>query len=138
MLGQAPGSPWVIRLLSLNKCRSAAGSDDWAFRASKLFFYEDDHYKRVLSVRIGATGTPVHAGDRAVIVVDTSAGTAPQPTWKRVAVLRKRGKHLGARFIVPMGGMKDHYLLIQGRTSNGRFWRIRHYDATWTYRAFTR
>ncbi len=95
--GPTPNRPWQLRLLSMNKCRSSAGTDDWAFRANQIELWEDDHASRVISVRIGATGSPVHAGDMASIVVDSSAGTGgptrlatgrrartrPAPTWAR-------------------------------------------------------
>lgn len=91
VLGSTPGQAWHVRLLSMSKCNSSAGTDDWAFQAQRLNFFEDDHVSRIISVRIGATGSPVHAGDVASVVVDSSAGTAPSPTWRRVAELGKAG-----------------------------------------------
>jgi hypothetical protein len=140
VLGSTPGQPWQVRLLSMNRCNSSAGTDDWAFRAQRLNFFEDDHVSRIISVRIGATGSPVHAGDVASIVVDSSAGTAPSPTWRRVAELGKAGTHLGKAFTPPRGSMNGprYNLLIQGRVVNGNRWRVNNYEASWTYRAFTR
>ena len=138
--GPTPNKPWQLRLLSMNKCRSSAGTDDWAFRANRIELWEDDHASRVISVRIGATGSPVHAGDLASIVVDSSAGTAARPLWRRVVVLDTAGTHLGKPFVVPRGSMNGprYHLFIQGRVVNGNRWRINQFKAIWTYRAFTR
>jgi hypothetical protein len=139
VLGQSAGSPYLLRLLSLSRCNSSAGTDDWAFQAQKLHIVDDDHTSRIVSVRIGAVGSPVHAGDMATIVVDSSVGTAFPPTWRRVAVLDTPGSHVGTTFTPPPGTMTGQYdLLIQGRVVNGNRWRIQYYTASWTYRAWTR
>ena len=138
--GPTPNRPWQLRLLSMNRCQSSAGTDDWAFRANRLELWQDDHASRVMSVRIGATGSPVHAGDMASIVVDSSAGRAARPVWRRVAVLDTAGTHLGKAFIPPRGSMNgpSYHLFIQARVVNGNRWRINQFKAIWTYRAFTR
>ncbi len=140
VLGSTPGQPWQVRLLSMSRCRSSAGTDDWAFQAQQLSFFEDPRVDRIMSVRIGATGSPVHAGDVATIVVDSSAGTSPTPVWRRVAELGAAGTHIGSRFVPPRGSMNGprYQLLIQGRVVNGNRWRINNYEAIWTYRAFRR
>jgi len=124
----------------MNRCRSSAGIDDWAFNAGRAELWEDDHVSRAISVRIGATGSPVHAGDMATIVVDSSAGTAAHPAWRRVTVLRNAGTHLGKVFTFPRGSMNGprYHLFVQGLVVNGNRWRINLYKAIWTYRAFTR
>ena len=79
-------------------------------------------------------------GDVARIVVDSSAGKAAAPTWRRVAVLRKRGTHMGDRFTIPAGsiGRGPYELLIQGRVLNGDRYRIANYVATWKFRVWRR
>ncbi len=138
--GHASGTPWNLRLLSLSRCRSSAGSDDWAFSAQRLSYPGSARVHRLLSVRVGARGAPVSKGDVARVVVDSSAGTAAAPTWRRVAVLRKRGTHLGDTFTIPAGsiGRGPYELLIQGRVMDGDRYRIANYVATWTFRSWAR
>lgn len=140
VLGPVSGTPYKIRLLSMSRCNSSAGTDDWAFRAGKVELWEDDHAARVISVRVGATGSPVHAGDTATMVIDWSAGTAPTPTWRRVVEMGRAGTYLGSAFTPPPGSMNrpNFDLLVQNRVVNGNRWRIHFYEAVWTYRAWTR
>lgn len=137
--GRATGTPWNLRLLSLNRCGSSAGGGDWAFAAQLLEYPAGPRIKRLLSVRVGARGAPVFPGDVARIVVDSSAGTASSPTWRRVAVLRQSGTHMGDTFTIPPGsiGRGPYELLIQGRAMDGDRYRIANYVATWTFRAWT-
>ncbi len=138
--GRASGTPWNLRLLSLNRCGSSAGGGDWAFAAQLLEYPGSARVHRLLSVRIGARGAPVFPGDVARIVVDSSAGTAADPTWRRVAVLRESGTHMGETFTIPPGsiGRGPYELLIQGRVMDGDRYRIANYVATWTFRAWAR
>lgn len=140
VLGPAAGTPYRIRLLSMNRCNSTAGTDDWAFRAGEVTLWEDNHASRVISVRVGATGSPVRAGDTATMVVDSSAGTAAAPTWRRVVEMGRAGTYLGKVFTPPPGSMNrpNFALLVQSRVVNGNRWRIHSYEAAWTYRAWTR
>jgi len=137
--GQAIGTP-RLRLLSLSRCRSSAGSADWAFSAQRLSYGDGPRVHRLLSVRVGARGGPLTRGDIARIVVDSSAGTAATPTWRRVAVLRGSGTHMGDTFTIPPGsiGKGPYELLIQGRVMGGDRYRIENYVATWTFRAWRR
>ena len=140
VLGPVAGTPYKIRMLSMNKCRSSAGTDDWAFRAGQVELWEDPTASRVISVRVGATGSPVHTGDTATMVVDSSAGTAPTPTWRRVVEMGRAGTYLGTVFTPPPGSMNrpNFQLLVQSRVVNGNWWRIHFYETLWTYRAWTR
>ena len=140
VLGPVAGTPYKIRMLSMNKCRSSAGTDDWAFRAGQVELWEDPTASRVISVRVGATGSPVHTGDTATMVVDSSAGTASTPTWRRVVEMGRAGTYLGTVLTPPPGSMNrpNFQLLVQSRVVNGNWWRIHFYETLWTYRAWTR
>ena len=140
VLGPTSGTPWLIRLLSMNKCDSAEGTDDWAFHAQKLALAWDNHTSRILSVRVGAKGSPPRAGETGSIVVDASAGGSAEPQWRRVVELGKAGTHVSAPITVPRGRLNKppFELLVQGRVVNGNRWRIEYFVAGWTYRAFTR
>ena len=139
--GPRQGTPWNLRLLSLSRCDSTEGMDDWAFSAEHLSYSTGTRAQRLVSVTVGADGSPAHAGDVARIVVDSTGGTASQPTWKRVLVMPPSGgTHMGDTFTVPMGSQiaSPYDLLVQARTLEGDKYRLSHYRTTWTYRAWSR
>jgi hypothetical protein len=139
--GPKEGTPWNLRLLSLSRCDSTEGMDDWAFSAEHLSYSTGTRAQRLVSVTVGADGSPAHAGDVARIVVDSSGGTANQPTWKRVLVMPPSGgTHMGETFTVPVGSQiaSPYDLLVQARTLEGDKYRLTHYRTTWTYRAWSR
>ena len=88
--GAAPESRWTLRLLSLSRCESRTGTDDWAFAGQRLTEY-NPRGQRLISVQLGAEGSPVTGGDRATIVLDASFGRSSAPAWRRVAVISREG-----------------------------------------------
>jgi hypothetical protein len=135
--GGATESRWTLRLLSLSRCDSRAGTDDWAFAAQRLTAY-NDRGQRLISVRLGAEGSPVNGGDLATIVLDTSFGHSSAPTWKRVAVISREGGQYGAEYRVPPGAVAHapYPFLIQGRVTDGNRFRVRRWHAVVKYRAW--
>jgi hypothetical protein len=138
-VGLGPDGARMLRLLSLRFCGSTAGSDDWAFAAQRLR-HADQRGQRLVSVKVGAVGSPVAKGDLATVVADSSASSAGSPTWRRVATLRGSGSHWGSVLTVPTTAQphQPYSILIQGRVTEGNRYRIQWWQSVWTYRAWAR
>ena len=138
--GPKSGTEWNLRLLSLSRCDSTEGTDDWAFSAERLSHSTGPRAQRLISVTVGAVGSPAHAGDVARILVDSTGGTSDQPTWKRVLVMPPSGAGVGETFTVPVGSQiaSPYDLLVQARTMEGDKYRLSHYRVYWKYRVWSR
>ena len=130
--------PGSVGILSLSRCRSTAGTDDWAFRTFYLTLRGVPGQHRLISYRASAYGAPVRRGMRGAIASDLS-GTFEYPEWRTTGVLSGGlGWHDAARVAPAADTAHRFYAIVQARVANGSKWDIRVWRVSWTYSAWRR